>query len=80
MLASIPVNWFFSVAIPHNGLVLLVNLVVFTVVGIAMTDVFGRIMAALEPARGRVPIVWLFLVGIIGGELFYLLGLFQFGS
>lgn len=78
MLASIPVNWFFSTAIPHPGFVLLVNLVVFTGVGIAMSDVFQRVMARLEPDRGRAPAWWLLLVTAIGCELFYFLGLFQF--
>ncbi len=78
MLASIPINWFFSSAIPHPGFVWLVNLVVFAGVGLSMSDVFGRIMAALEPSRGRLPLWWLGLVGAIGIELFYFFGLFTF--
>lgn len=78
MIASIPINWFFTVAIPHPGFILLVNLVVFAGVGIAMIDVFGRCMARLEPQRGRLPVWWLALVGAIGGELFYFFGLFNF--
>ena len=57
MIASIPINWFFSVALADlmadpvrvAWLVLGVNLVVFTGVGVAMTDIFGRVMQALEP-------------------------------
>jgi hypothetical protein len=56
----------------------LVNLVVFTGVGLSMSDVFGRVMAALEPERGRLPLWWLGVVGAIGSELFYAFGLFQF--
>jgi hypothetical protein len=78
LLASIPIALFFSVALPQPGIVLLVNLVVFAGVGVAMVDVFSRVMAALEPARGRAPAWWLALVGAIGAELFYALGLFHF--
>ena len=59
-------------------LVLLVNLAVFAGVGVAMIDVFGRVMQATEPQRGRGPIWWLVVVGAIGSELFYAFGLFQF--
>jgi hypothetical protein len=78
MIASIPFNWFFTLAIPLPAFVLAVNLVVFTGVGVAMIDVFCRVMETLEPARGRLPAWWLLLVGAIGGELFYAFGLFQF--
>lgn len=79
MIASIPINWFFTVAIPHPGFVWLVNAIVFAGVGVSMADVFGRVMQALEPARGRTPLWWLLLVGAIGLELFYFLDLFRFG-
>ena len=39
MIASIPINWFFTATVPHAGFVLLVNLVVFAGVGVAMSDV-----------------------------------------
>lgn len=78
MIASIPINWFFTVAIPYTPLIFLVNVVVFAGVGISMMDVFGRVMEKLEPERGRVPVLWLLLVGAIGGELFYFFGLFEF--
>jgi len=78
MLASIPINWFFTVSIPHSGFVLAVNLVVFTGVGISMIDVFNRVMRHLEPTRNATPAWWLYLVGAIGTELFYFFGLFNF--
>lgn len=79
MLAGAPVNWFFTLALPYAVTRWLVNLVIFTFVGIAMTDVFFRIMRALEPQRSRfVPSVWLFLVGSLGFELMLLLELFHF--
>jgi hypothetical protein len=89
LIASIPINWFFSVSLPEllpgqvgvtwvPRLILLVNLVVFAGVGVAMIDVFGRVMQATEPRRGRGPLWWLAVVGAIGGELFYAFGLFQF--
>lgn len=78
MIASIPINWFFTVAIPFAPFIFLVNLVVFAGVGVAMMDVFGRVMEKLEPDRGRAPVIWLLLVGAIGAELFYFFGLFEF--
>lgn len=78
MIASIPINWFFSVAVPHPTFVLAVNLVVFAGVGVAMIDVFHRVMQRLEPGRDLPPTWWLVLVGVIGAELFYFFGLFQF--
>lgn len=78
MIASIPINWFFSVAVPHPLFVLAVNLIVFAGVGVAMIDVFHRVMHRLEPRREIAPTWWLVLVGVIGAELFYFFGLFQF--
>ncbi len=78
MIASIPINWFFTATIPHSGVVLLVNLIVFTGVGVSMIDVFRRVMDRLEPRREGAPVWWLVLVGAIGAELFYFFGLFQF--
>lgn len=77
LLAAIPISWFFTVALPYPLLVLAVHLAVFAIVGVAMIDVFSRVMARLEPARGRQPAWWLLLVGAIGGELFYAFGLFR---
>lgn len=79
MIASIPVNWFFSVAVPHSSVVLLVNLGVFLGVGVAMMDVFNRVMRSLEPDRDAPPSWWLLLVGAIGIELYCFFGLFNFG-
>ena len=78
MVASIPINWFFSVAIPSPGFILLINLIVFTGVGVSMIDVFHRVMLKLEPQRSTTPLWWLAIVGTIGAELFYFFGLFHF--
>jgi hypothetical protein len=78
LIASIPVNLFFSTALPYWPVILIINLIVFAGVGVAMIDVFSRVMAKLEPARGKTPALWLLLVGAIGAELFYAFGLFQF--
>lgn len=78
MIASIPINWFFTAAIPHPGFVLLLNLTVFAGVGVAMIDVFQRVMSRLEPERKQSPTWWLVLVAAIGCELFYSFGLFNF--
>ena len=43
-----------------------------------MVDVFSRVMHRLEPAREAEPIWYLALVGLIGAQLFYALGLFSF--
>ena len=80
MVASIPINWFLTLAVPHPGFVLVVNLVVFAGVGISMTDTFARVMRRLEPERATAPIWWIMLVGLTGAELFYFFGLFQFGA
>jgi hypothetical protein len=87
MIASVPINWFFTAAIPALPFPLsvpfwiwLVNIVVFTGVGVAMIDVFGRVMQKLEPSRGRAPVWCLALVAVIGTELFYAFGLFDFAA
>jgi hypothetical protein len=88
MIASIPINWFFTAALSDlvanpawvAWLVRLVNLVVFAGVGVSMTDIFGRVMEVLEPQRGRRPVLWLAVVAAIGGELFYAFGLFEFAT
>lgn len=80
MLAAIPITWFVTVALPFPAMLLLVHLAAFTIVGVAMVDVFCRVMERLEPARGRAPAWWLALVGAIGGELFYAFGLFAFAG
>jgi hypothetical protein len=78
LIASIPLNLFFSVALQSGEMMLLVNLILFGGVGIAMVDVFSRVIEKLEPARGRMPAFWLVLVWAIGTELFYAFGLFHF--
>ena len=78
LIASIPINWFFTASVPHSGFIFLVNLVVFTGVGISMADVFRRVMHKLEPERNVTPMWWLVLVGAIGIELFFFVELFVF--
>ena len=80
MLASIPINWFFTTAVPHAGFVLTVNLIVFAGVGISMSDVFRRVMNRLEPERETMPVWWLALIAVIGCELFYSFELFHFSA
>jgi hypothetical protein len=78
MLASIPVNWIWTVAVPVPGWILAINLVVFTGVGLSMADTFLRVMRTVDPSSRRFPYLWLAILGCVGGEYFYLLGLFQF--
>ena len=78
MIASIPINWFFTATVPHPTFVLMVNLIVFTGVGVSMVDVVRRVMLRLEPQRHFAPVWWLIIVGVIGAELFFFFGLFQF--
>src|SRR5581483_10928201 len=44
MLAAIPIAWFFTAALPYPLLILVVHLLVFTAVGVAMVDVFCRVV------------------------------------
>jgi hypothetical protein len=86
LLASIPISWFFAAAIPDlpalgatmaQRLVLGINLIVFTGVGVSMVDVFRRVMLRLEP-EALAPTWFLVLVGLIGAQLGYLFHLFNF--
>jgi len=79
MLAGVPVNWFFTLALPFTAIRWMVNAAVFAGVGICMGDTFLRTMRALEPERSiAVPVLWLMLLCIIGTELMTLLDLFSF--
>ena len=78
MIASIPIAWFFTLALPYPRAIVVIHLAIFAAVGVAMIDVFCRVIESLEPDRGRWPGWWLTLVGAIGTELFYAFGLFSF--
>jgi hypothetical protein len=87
MLASVPINWFFTTAVPElpaldpiwvRHIILGINMLVFAGVGASMVDVFGRVMCRLEPSSGRWPTWYLGLVFLIGMQLYHLFGLFAF--
>lgn len=79
LLASVPVVWFFGLAVPAPWIRLVINVLVFGGVGVAMVDTFVRVMGALEPdTRRSYALVWLALVGVIGGELLVLGRVFTF--
>ena len=81
LLASVPITWFFGLALPYGFVRLAVNLAVFAGVGVCMVDVFLRTMKALEPERSRAyALLWLVLVGVIGAELMTLFSLFRFDA
>jgi hypothetical protein len=86
LIASVPINWFFSVSLPtlpaellnaraNAWLVAAVNWLVLVGVGVAMADVFCRVVERLEPSRGRQPGWILTLVGMIGFQMAYVFGL-----
>lgn len=79
MLASVPINWFFTLALPWAATRWLVNAVVFAGVSFCMSDVFLRVMRELEPERTHFfAYLWLALLSVIGAELFYLFDIFDF--
>lgn len=79
MLASVPINWFFSLALPFSTIRLLTNVIIFAGVGVCMADVFLRVFHALEPERSSSSgFWWLGLHAVIGIELFSLFGIFAF--
>ena len=85
LVASVPIGGFFSIAMPSLPIdstaaawvVLGVNLLVFAGVGVAMSDIFCRVVARLEPDRECQPTWFLLLVALIGGQLYYVFGLFS---
>ncbi|MBJ6762020.1 hypothetical protein JGU66_14695 [Myxococcaceae bacterium JPH2] len=81
LLASVPITWFFGLALPFPWARVGANLVVFAGVGLCMVDVFLRTMKALEPERGALfAAIWVGLVGVIGAELMALFSLFHFDA
>ncbi len=79
LLASVPINWFFTLALPEPEVRLAINALVFTGVGVCMGDVFLRVMRALEPELDQTfNMVWLGLVALIGTELALITKLFVF--
>ncbi|MFW5967712.1 MAG: hypothetical protein ACOCV2_09355 [Persicimonas sp.] len=80
MLASVPINWFFTLSLPFAEARTVVNLVVFIGVGLCMVDIFIRVLRRLEPDSGHLfGYVWLTLLATLGAEFFVLFGVFDFG-
>lgn len=77
MLASIPVLWFFELCAPHAAVRLLVTMLVFAGVGLSMSSVFLRVMNRLEGTR-LLHLAWLGLLSVVGAEMFWVVGLFNF--
>lgn len=79
MLASAPVNWFFTLATPWTAARLAVNVLIFVGVGFCMRDVLWRAAEELfDDGPGLYAGVWLALHVTIGVELFVAFGVFQF--
>ncbi|MGM0556026.1 MAG: hypothetical protein ACQEVA_06590 [Myxococcota bacterium] len=79
MLASVPINWFFTLALPYTPARLLVNAAVFGGVGICMVDVFLRVMRRIEPEKTQLfACLWLGLVVVIGMELYAIFNVSSF--
>jgi hypothetical protein len=79
LLASVPVNWFFTLATPWEPARLLVNLVIFSGVGFCMRDVFWRVAERLfDDGPGLFSFCWLTLHVVLGIELFIAFGVFSF--
>ncbi len=76
LLASVPISWFFELALPHVVVRVALHATILLGTGVAMADTFLRTLRALEPTAGRLfPLVWLALVGLVGLELAVLFGL-----
>ncbi len=79
MLASVPIDWFFTLALPWTLTRWVASAIVFAGVGFCMANVFVRVMRALEPERSHLfTYLWLALLGVIGLELFDLFHIFNF--
>lgn len=79
MLASVPINWFFTLALPFTAARILVNLTVFGGVGLCMIDVFLRVMRRIEPDKTQFfACMWLGLICVIGMELYAIFNVFSF--
>lgn len=79
LLASVPVNWFFTAFVPSELTHLAINTVVFAGIGYCMWDVFVRVTDALyEQPPGLYSRLWLVLTATIGFQLFFQFGLLDF--
>lgn len=78
MLASIPVQLLFAVALPYPAVSLGINLVIFAGVGLSTGDVLRRVVNQVAPDSIRFAEYWLVLLGVLGPELFLLFNLFEF--
>jgi hypothetical protein len=79
MLASVPINWFFTLALPFTSARILVNVAVFGGVGLCMVDVFLRVMRTLEPDKTQLyACLWLALISVVGMELYAIFDVFTF--
>ena len=77
MLASVPVLWFFELTTTGEPLARGFAMLSSTVgVGLCMTDVFLRVMRALEGSR-MFNVLWFGLFGALSLEMFILFGLHQ---
>ncbi len=78
MLASIPIHLLFAAVFANATVTFLINLVIFTGVGLCAADVLLRSIDVVDPTARPFAVRWLVLLGVIGAELFSLAGIFRF--
>ena len=78
MLASIPIHLLFAAVFASPSVTFLINLVIFTGVGLCAADVLLRAIDVVDPTARRFAARWLVLLGVLGAELFSLAGIFRF--
>ncbi len=78
MLASIPIHLLFAAVFADASVTFLINLVIFTGVGLCASDVLLRSIDVIDPGARRFAARWLVLLGVLGAELFSLAGIFRF--
>jgi hypothetical protein len=78
MLASIPIHLLFAAVFASPTITFLINLAIFTGVGLCAADVLLRSIEVVDRTARGFALRWLVLLGVLGAELFSLSGIFRF--